>query len=409
VRPRSALGLKYVELTPAERGRPLRPGDTLALGRSTAPLELEDLYGALDERVRPDLRQVTEQLGDATAGRGPAVNEALAALAPFTRHLLPVSRTLADPDTDLRGFTRELGVLFGQLAPVAAPAAEGFTHGADTLAALTEDPAALRATIEQAAPTFDEGARDLRAARPFLTELTGLARRLDRPLGLLPATLPPLSRAVQTGTQTLVRTPAFAGRLEDALEALDRLFANPATLMSLKDLRASLAILRPALGFVAPYQTVCGYANYFLHPLGEHQSQLALGGTTQQQQSRVVNLLQPNTVGTTFSARPWDLPPGQPAHGAQFGGQPAGRVVVTPYQPAVDAKGKADCQNGQVGFPNFRLVEPFTRDLAGDRGVLRDGTPAGGNAPVAINDYPGRVGATYRSRELGIDGLEDVP
>lgn len=409
VRPRSALGLKYVELTPGGRGRPLRPGDTFALARSTVPMELEDLYGALDGPVRTDLRQVTEQLGEAAAGRGVAVNEALAALEPFTRHLLPVSRALADSDTDLRGFTRELGALFAQLAPVAVPAAEGFTHGADTLAAATEDPGALRATIERAAPAFGDGARDLRAARPFLSEATGLARRLETPVALLPTTLPPLNRALRSGTRALVLTPAFAKRLDGALGALDRLFANPATLMSLRDLRASLAILRPALGFVAPYQTVCNFAMYFIGPLGEHQSQVALGGTTQQQQLKEVNLLQPNTLGTTFSARPWDLQPGEPAHGAQFGGQPAGRLHVTPYQPAVDAKGRADCQNGQVGFPNYRITEPFVRDLPGDRGVLADGTPAGGNAPIAISDYPGRVGGTYRSRELGIDGLEDVP
>lgn len=409
VRPRSALGLKYVELTPGGEGRPLRPGDTLALSRSNAPLELEDLYGALDGPVRADLRQATEQLGEGLAGRGPAVNEALRALAPFTRRLLPVARTLADPDTNLRGFTRELGALFAQLAPVAAAGAEGFTHGADTLDALTDDPDALRAVVERAPATLGDGARDLRVTRPFLAELSSLARRLEPPVRRLPATLPPLRRALRAGTPALRDTPPFAGRLEGALRALDDLFANPATLMSLRDLRASLAILRPALTFVAPYQTVCSYANYFLGPLGEHQSQLAPGGTTQQQQAKVVNMLQPNTLGTSYSSRPWDLAPGQPAQGAEFGGQPAGRLLVTPYQPAIDARGRADCQNGQVGFPNYRLVEPFARDLPGDRGTLPDGTAAGGNAPVAISDYPGRVGGTYKSRELGIDGLEDVP
>ena len=120
----------------------------------------------------------------------------------------------------------------------------------------------------------------------------------------------------------------------------------------------------------------------------------------------------------TYSSRPWDLQPGEPAQGATFAGQPAGRVLIPPYQPAVDAKGNADCQNGQDGYPNFRLVPSFVRkngqagagepnDLS--TGTLSDGTPAGTNAAVGRSDYPGLAGGTYKSRALGIHNLRDVP
>jgi hypothetical protein len=174
----------------------------------------------------------------------------------------------------------------------------------------------------------------------------------------------------------------------------------------LRDLRTAVTVTRPALEFIAPYQTVCNYANYFLHPLGEHQSQVAMGGTVQNQGAKLPNPFQPNNPGSTESSRPWDLHPGEDPYGATFLGLPAGRLFVTPYQPAIDAQGNADCQNGQQGMPRGPLTDPWVRDY---KGVLADGTPAGGNAGIAINNYPGLAGGTYKSRELGIDNLKDVP
>ena len=41
-------------------------------------------------------------------------------------------------------------------------------------------------------------------------------------------------------------------------------------------------------------------------------------------------------------------------------------------------------------------------------GTLPDGTPTGGNGAVVISDFPILSGGTFKSRELGIDNLEDV-
>jgi virulence factor Mce-like protein len=408
IRPRSAFGLKYVELTPGRSERTLEPGGTLRLGQSSAALELEDLYSTFEAPVRSDLRAATTGLGDAVAGRGPDLNRALGELDPFLAHLRPVAARLADPETDLDGFVRQLAVFFGQLAPVADDAAELAGLGADTFAAINREPVALRGAIERLPGTFGDGAASLRATRPLLTDLTGLANDLEPSARVLPATLPPLARALAKGTPVLERTPALGGQLEDTFGALQRLVDEPSTLLSLLNLRTALAALRPAIEHIAPYQTVCNFTMYFLTPLGEHQSKPGGGGTVQVQQIKQPSLLQPNSVTTSFNSRPWDLPPGVAPHGAEIGGQPAGRVVGPPYQPAVDSRGRADCQNGQIGYPNGRLVEPFFRELDAI-GTLPDGTPKGGNAAVAISNYQGLSGGTYRSRELGIDGLEDVP
>lgn len=418
VRPRSALGLKYIEITPGRKGRDLAAGATLPVAQGSQSNDFEDVFGTFDRRTRPSLRQATEGFGTAFTGRGSSLNAALAALPPLLDDLQPVMATLNDPATDLDGFVRNLGAVTAELAPVAGQAADLARNGAVTFAALNESPQALADTISETPPTLAVGTRALRRSRPVVAQTAILFSKLRPVTRELPDTLPPVSDALRVGTPVLRRSEELSGRLRTTSVALRDLIRDPSTGRSLNNLRTAVALLKPTLGFVAPYQTVCNYANYFFHPLGEHQSQPGPGGNIQQQLIRTVNLAQPNTLGTTFSSRPWDLQPGQSAHGATFDGMPAGRPMAPPYQPAIDAAGNADCQNGQTGFPEFRLIEDFVRKNGaagtGDpndivTGTLPDGTPAGANSVVGKSDYPGLAGGTYKSRELGIDNLRDVP
>jgi len=110
VRPRSALGLKYVELIPGRAKKTYQDGDTIPLSRATenAP-ELEDVLSTFPPRTRDDARRSLEGLGNAIAGRGESINIVIRELEPFTRHLLPVMRNLSDPRTELRNFFPGLG------------------------------------------------------------------------------------------------------------------------------------------------------------------------------------------------------------------------------------------------------------------------------------------------------------
>ncbi len=418
VRPLSALGLKYIQIEPGHSGRDLAAGATVPLAQTSQSNDFEDVFATFDRKTRPSLRQATEGFGTAFTGRGPSLNRSLAALPPLLDHLRPVMATLSDPGTDLRGLIRNLGAVAAQVAPVAPQAAALTRNGADTFAALNRSPRALADTIAATPPTLAVGTRALRRSRPVVAQIAILLRKLRPATRELPATLPPVSDALRVGTPVLGRSVDLSRRLRTSSVALRDLIRDPATGMALGKLRTSVAQLRPTLQFVAPYQTVCNYANYFFHALGEHQSQPGPGGNVQQQLIRTVNQAQPNSLGFTYSSRPWDLQPGQPAQGAQFGGMPAGRAFAPPYQPAIDAQGNADCQNGQDGFPNFRLIEDFVRKNGAEgtgnpsdivTGTLPDGTPAGSNSVVGKSNYPGLAGGTYKSRELDINNLKDVP
>jgi virulence factor Mce-like protein len=408
VRPRSALGLKYVELTPGESARSYAPGDTIPLANASEPLDFEDVYSIFDRDTRPRVQAATAGFGDAFAGRGRSLNLAIESLNPFVRSLTPVMRNLADPDTELDQFFRQLGRASAQAAPVAHTQAVLFTHMADTFAAVSRFPTELQATIQKSPPTMDTAISSFRVQRPFLADLTDLSRHLRPAARELPRSLPAFNRTMAVGTPVLPRTVKLNQRFENVFGQLDQLFENPNTLLTLRDLRTALRVTRPATEFIAPFQTVCNYAVYFLHPLGEHMSQVApdKSGTAQNQGLKFMNSEQPNNYQSTASSRNVDIHPGQKARGAKDQkGDDLHRLQTPLYGTALDAQGNADCQRGQEGYLNG----PFVVGGRYGPGELPDGTPSGGNAPAVDNDYPILSGGTDVSRRLGIDSVEDVP
>jgi phospholipid/cholesterol/gamma-HCH transport system substrate-binding protein len=407
VRPRSALGLKYVELTPGHSRNTYAAGSTMPLKNASEPLDFEDFYGIFDRATRPKVRKATEGFGDAFAGRGTSINTAIEELNPFLRHLTPVMTTLADRDTHLDEFFRQLGRASAQVAPVAHTQAVLFTNMADTFEAISADPRALQQTIEKSPGTEDVGIRSFRVQQPFLADFTDLSRRLRPAAAQLPRSLPAINSALKVGTPVLPKTVPLNERFGDVFDQLDKLMENPNTLLTLKDLRTALSVTRPAIEFIAPYQTVCNYPEYFLLGLGEHQSLIApdKSGTVQNQGLKLVNQQQPNNYGTLNGSRNVDVRPGMKARGAKDATGTLHRLQAPLYSPAIDAQGNADCQRGQEGYPNGPLA---TGGRYG-KGQLPDGTPAGGNAINTDDNYPILSGGTNVTRKLGIKNLKDVP
>jgi hypothetical protein len=129
------------------------------------------------------------------------------------------------------------------------------------------------------------------------------------------------------------------------------------------------------------------------------------GGTAQRVLLLSDNRTQDNRWSSTESDRPADIPVGGDFKGTDPAGDPLVAAHSGAYSPAVDAQGRADCRVGQTGYlagpnvPNGRYP-PST-----------DPTKGGGSHVVRSTEVPGGVrhGGTYKSRELGIDSIEDVP
>jgi virulence factor Mce-like protein len=422
VRPRSALGLKYIEIQPGTSKSTYKSGDTIPVKQASEPLEFEDLFSTFDPKTRPHIQNATAGFGEAFAGRGRSINRSIEALNPFFRALTPVMKNLSDPDTELDEFFRQIGRASAQAAPVAHTQALLFTDMADTFAAISASPQALQDTIEKAAPTMDVSIDSFRVQRPFYADFTDLSHRLRPAVAELPRSLPAINSAFKVGTPVLPRTVELNENLESALNEAKDLFENPNTLLALKDIDTALTVSRPAIQFISPYQTVCNYFVYFVHPLGEAQSVVQSGptggGTSLNQNLKVPNSHQQNNYGTSTGSRPWDIRKDQKPQGAKDAlGNPLFRLYAPPYQPAIDAQGNADCQLGQTGYPNGslnngRYERGDIQDHSDEHGLpIPDEFGKGGNGAIMPdnNNLPGLSGGTYKSRELGIDNLADVP
>ena len=103
VRPRSSLGLKYIELSPGEGRAGLKPGATIPL-RQARPevVELDDLFNMFDDKARVGSRNSLDGFGGGFAGRGQDLNTAIEAVRPAAaRPRAGGHATSSDPRTRL--------------------------------------------------------------------------------------------------------------------------------------------------------------------------------------------------------------------------------------------------------------------------------------------------------------------
>ena len=121
IRPRSALGLKYVEITRGTSDEGWADGDTIPLAQATPdPVEFDDFTNMFDDATRDASQTNLKEFGDALAGRGASINQAIGAFKPLLEDIIPVARNLSDPETDLTRLIVELS----DAARIVAPAAE---------------------------------------------------------------------------------------------------------------------------------------------------------------------------------------------------------------------------------------------------------------------------------------------
>lgn len=404
VRPRSALGLKYVELE-LGTGPGLRAGDVLPLRNATRPVELDEFFGIYDRPTRNAQRKALEGYGTALAGRGPHINRAIEELVPFMTHLTPVMRTLSDPDTRLAEFFEQSRGFSAQIAPVASTYADLFENMATTFEALSRRPESLRAFIEKAGPTIETGIRSFRVQRPFLSDSERLFTALEPVAREFERSLPVAADALNTGTPVLKKAPKLYRNTENVLRSLRDLARRPTTLLALRDLTTTIDVLAPLVNYVAPYQTVCNYWNYYWTAIGEHVSEPVRGGTIQRTVSKTDNRAQDNRVGDSSADRPVDVPsnhdPQEPLNGQTVQALHSGT-----YEPAVDSQGNADCQVGQRGYLDGPLASGGRYKPSNDPSIGSPSDNAGGGSHVVVDsDLPGLAGPTFK----GVKRLADVP
>jgi virulence factor Mce-like protein len=416
VRPRSALGLKYIELTPGKASQTMKAGDTVPLSNRAPTVEYEDVFSTFDAKTRENSRGALKGFGDAFAGRGPSINQAIASLNPFFTHLTPVMKTLSEPDTHLDNFFKNIGRASAEAAPVASVQAELFAKMATTFDAFNDCPACLQQTIEKSPEALATGEDSFRVQRPFLADFTALSHDLRPVVSTLDRKLPTINSALETGTPVLRRTVRLNELTGDVFKALDDLAQNPSTLLALKDLRTTFVVARPLLEYVAPFQTVCNNANAFFSGLSTHMANGVANGTSEVVLVRSGTHIQEHNFASSESERPADVPSNyDPQLLTDAQGEHYQLAHLEPYSPAVDSQGRADCQSGQYGYldgpynlnPKYGPV-PLKENATPQELKAWESAQGGGSHTTTRNDHPGLAGPTFVGSRLGINSLDDL-
>ena len=341
IRPRSALGLKYVEITKGTSSQGYDDGATIPLRNATPePVELDQVVNTFDDKTRAASQSNLTEFGNGLAGRGPDLNRAIEELNPLLINLVPVMQNLSDPRTRAARFVRALGRTARIVAPSAVTQAELFGNLDTTFRALANVARPfLQDSISGGPPALDEGIKDFPQLRPFLANSEALFRELRPGVRALSTSAPVLADALEIGTPTLRRSVAFNNSLKPAFEALERFADDPLVTLGVKDLESTVTILSPTIAHLAPVQTVCNYATLWFRNVSSLLSVGDANGTSQ----RFIIIATPqgpNNEGGPSSA---------PANGG-VPGQQDNYLHSNPYPNTASPGQPKECEAGNEPF-----------------------------------------------------------
>lgn len=259
VRPRSTLGLKYLELKPGRRGAEIPAAGEIPPENGLPTVELDEAINAFDAATRRGAQGVVDEAGTGFAGRGSDFNALVEEAPPLLRDFEAVAANLADPRTDLRGFVRGADATVSELArsaPRLGPLVEAAYTTAGAFAAARDE---LAEGIAELPATETAATGALAAARPVLRDAAILAREVRPGTRVLDTAGERLHAALEVGIPVLRRTTALSSRLEDTLESVRELSSDPLTGSTLERLLHVLRSARPTVEFLAPLQVRCNY------------------------------------------------------------------------------------------------------------------------------------------------------
>lgn len=261
VRPKSPLGLKYLQIVPGSSSTGLAAGETIPISAARPePVDIDQFFDMFDERTREAIKRNQAGFGNAFAGRGPQLNAAFGAIREAVEEGQPVLRNLVSPSTGFGRFWQALEELSATVAPVAETQASMFVALDRTFAAFARvSRPFIQETISKGPPTLDAVNADLPALRPFFDDSARFFTAFRPGAKALAETSPTIDAALRAGIPALNRSPALYAQLTPTAEALLDFQAAPGTSSGLELLTDTNELLAPALKRIAPAQVTCNY------------------------------------------------------------------------------------------------------------------------------------------------------
>jgi virulence factor Mce-like protein len=283
VRARSALGLKYVQITPGDAKAGFRTGSTVPLSQAKPlPVDIDQVLNTFNLQTRKGARNSLLGVGNGLVGRGIDINEAIDLAPRLLTNLQPVVTNLADTRTRLVRFFPALERAARIVRPAAVTQADLFSNLDTTFTALAQVARPfIQETISKSPPAEETAIAEFPEQRVFLRNTAAFARDLRPGVHVLPSTLPDLADALEFGVKNLRRTPAFNRRLADVFVALEHFATDPIVPRGIARLNDAVVSLNPTLRFLVPAQTVCNYATLWFRNISSLLSEGDRNGTWQ--------------------------------------------------------------------------------------------------------------------------------
>jgi phospholipid/cholesterol/gamma-HCH transport system substrate-binding protein len=368
VRPRSAIGLKYVELTPGRGERDLDSGAVIPVRQARpAVVELDDLFNMFDDKARVGSRNSLNGYGGGLAGRGGDLNRAIVALGPLLRDLEPVAANLAARETRLGRLFRALGKAASEAAPVAETQAQLFVNLDTTFTALASIARPyLQESISEGPPSEELAIREFPFQGKFLANNAAFFRELRPGVATLPHSAPILADAFEAGTRTLPKTIPMNAQLADVFESLADFSEDPLVRTGVQQLTRLSSSLKPTLAFLAPVQTTCNYATLFFRNAASVLSDGDSNGTWQ----RFIILPSPSTLEGAIGPNNEIGPASAPANGPLEDNH----LHTNPYPNTASPGQTRECEAGNERYRDT-AGQTLIGNQPGNQGTKTEGQP----------------------------------
>lgn len=361
VRQRSAVGLKYLLLTPGRSDQGLEPGGTIPLSQAVPEtVETDDYFNMFQPDVRQAIQDNFAQYGGMFAARGAEINQILGQLPSLLKAAEPVARNLASDRTDLEGFIRGLSQAAAEVAPVAETQADMFVALDTTFSALAEVARPyIQESISEGLETQLVTQEEMPRIRPFLYAQTRFMRAFLPGAKALGESAPIISSSFDVGTPVLLSSPQLYDELGPTARSLRQFGDSTPVNNGLDTLIETNQIVKPLLNHVAPAQNICNYLALVLR----NAASLTSTGNSTGRFVRSVAVFPPSELNGE------GVPASAPANG------PSGlnHLHYNPY-PNTAAPGQSpfECEAGHVAA-NYAIGQTVIGNVAGNQGTITEG------------------------------------
>jgi ABC-type transporter Mla subunit MlaD len=270
IRPRSALGLKYLQITKGHSKTGFAEGSRIPISRYESPrgVDIDIFYSTFDKKTREAAQQNEQGYGAAFAGRGQDINTAIAAFRPLVRNVTAVFRNITAPDARLQDFFRMQERAASMVAPIAQTQADMFVNLDLTFTAFAEVARPfIQESITRGPSGLDTATAVFPKVRPFFRNTAQFFGELKPGTRALRVAARPLADAFTTGVTSVRRSTQLNTRLEGFLRSLQRLAQDPLVPVAVTDLTHTIDALDPTVSTLAPTQTVCNYLGLWFRNL----------------------------------------------------------------------------------------------------------------------------------------------